>query len=318
MEYIQVIGGLVLLVIAGDMLVGGAVSMAYRLGISKVVIGLTVVAFGTSAPELVVGLDAALAGAPTLALGNVVGSNTANILLVMGLPAIIFPFSCFNIEVRNNYFIMLISSVIFILLCFTAPIGWWQGSLLLILLFGYLFHSYRETRKTRKLAREALEDVEGVPEKPLALWKSIVYLLGGLVGLIYGAHILVEGAVVIAVDFGIPKAVIGLTIVAIGTSLPELMTVIMAAKHNHGDVAFGNVIGSNIFNLFAIMGATAITTPVPVPQDFLTVDLWVMLAASLALLPFAIRDRKLSRSVGVLLTLGYIGYLVYLGQHVGL
>ena len=315
MEYIQVVGGLVLLVIAGDLLVGGAVSLAYRLGISKVVIGLTVVAFGTSAPELVVGVDAALAGAPTLALGNVVGSNTANILLVMGLPALIIPFSCYNLEVRNNYFIMLVSSIIFILLCFTAPLGWWQGSLLLILLFGYLFHSYRETRKTRKLAREALEDVEGVPEKPLAMWKSIVYLVGGLAGLVFGAHILVEGAVTIASDFGVPKAVIGLTIVAIGTSLPELMTVIMAAKHKHGDVAFGNVIGSNIFNLFAIMGATALTAPVPVPKEFLTLDLWVMLGASLIVFPFALRDKMLSRSWGAMLTLGYVGYLFYLGRH---
>ncbi|WP_417317432.1 calcium/sodium antiporter [Emcibacter sp.] len=316
MEYIQVVGGLVLLVIAGDMLVGGAVSLAYRLGISKVVIGLTVVAFGTSAPELVVGVDAALAGAPTLALGNVVGSNTANILLVMGLPAIIFPFSCYNLEVRNNYFIMLLCSVIFILLCFTAPLHWWQGSLLLTLLFGYLFHSYRETRKTRKLAREALEDVEGVPEKPLALWKSVVYLVGGLAGLVFGAHILVEGAVVIAVDFGVPKAVIGLTIIAIGTSLPELMTVIMAAKHKHGDVAFGNVIGSNIFNLFAIMGTTAVVAPVPVPKDFITLDLWVMLAASLVVFPFALRDKVLSRTTGALLAMGYIGYLAYLGRHI--
>ena len=315
MEYIQVVGGLVLLVIAGDMLVGGAVSMAYRLGISKVVIGLTVVAFGTSAPELVVGVDAALSGAPTLALGNVVGSNTANILLVMGLPALIIPFTCYNLEVRNNYFIMLVSSVLFILLCFTAPLRWWHGSLLLLLLFGYLFHSYRETRKTRRLAREALEDVEGVPEKPLALWKSIVYLAGGLTGLVYGAHILVDGAVIIASDFGVPKAVIGLTIVAIGTSLPELMTVIMAAKHRHGDVAFGNVIGSNIFNLFAIMGATALTTPVPVPRDFLTLDLWVMLGASLMVFPFALRNKELTRSWGALLTLGYMGYLLYLSRH---
>ncbi|WP_138380264.1 calcium/sodium antiporter [Luteithermobacter gelatinilyticus] len=314
MEYIQVIGGLFLLVYGGDWLVNGSVCLAQKLGVGKIVIGLTVVAFGTSAPELVVGVDAALSGAPTLALGNVVGSNIANILLVIGVPALFYPFSCYNKEVRHNYLIMLVSTAFFILLALTAPLAFWQGGLLLILLFAYLYHSYRRARKQRGLALHALEDVGGgQPAKEMKTFQATLYILGGIIGLLAGAHILVMGAVTIAQNFGISEAVIGLTIIAVGTSLPELMTSIMAAKHQHGDVAVGNVLGSNLFNLHAIMGATALTAPIPVPAEFFRVDLWVMAAAALILLPYTMKKISLNRLGGSLLSVGYIGYLAYLG-----
>lgn len=320
MEYIQVIAGLILLVTAGDVLIRGAVSTAENFGLSKLVIGLTVIAFGTSAPEMVVGIDAALAGVPTMALGNVVGSNTANILLVIGLPAIIYPFVCDSDEVKRNYYIMLFGTVLFMLLCFTGPLTHFHATFLLIFLFSFLYSSYKNGRIDTSLASDkaeisehAYETLDELPEKPLSTGRATLYIVTGLAGLMFGADILVDGGVVIAQSYGISEAVIGLTIIAIGTSLPELVTSIMAARHGHGDVALGNIIGSNIFNLFAIMGATAFVADVPVPQSFLTVDLWVMALASFALIPFIQWKIRFNRVIGILFTGGYITYIYMLG-----
>lgn len=320
MSYIEVIAGLILLVVAGDILIRGAVSIAENFGVSKLVVGLTVIAFGTSAPELVVGIDAAIAGAPTLALGNVVGSNIANILLVIGLPALIYPFICDSDEVKRNYYIMLGGSAIFILLAFTGPLNYFHATFLLILLGAFLLNSYNIGRISKDqlaqdkiIAEHAYEDLDELADKPLGTPRSLLYVLVGLVGLIYGAHILVDGAVEIAKSFNISEAVIGLTIIAIGTSLPELVTAIMAARHGHGDVAIGNIIGSNIFNLFAIMGTTAAITPVAIPQSFLDVDLWVMALSSAALIPFIAWKIRFNRAIGFAFCAAYIIYLITLG-----
>jgi len=314
--YIEVIAGLVLLVIAGDILIRGAVSIAENFGISKLVIGLTLIAFGTSAPELVVGIDAAIAGVPTLALGNVVGSNIANILLVIGLPAVFFPFVCDSSEIKRNYFIMLGGTFFFILLCFTTPLGQVHSAILLILLSAFLYSSYRSGRldkdqiaQDKKIAEEAYEDFAELTEKPLKSIRASLYVVVGLIGLIYGASILVEGAVVIAQSYDVSEAVIGLTIVAIGTSLPELVTAVVAARHGHGDVAIGNIIGSNIFNLFAIIGATTAVAPIPIPDSFLDVDLWVMALSSAALIPFVVWKIRFSRVIGIIFSSAYIIYL---------
>lgn len=316
MAYIEVIAGLVLLVIAGDILIRGAVSIAENFGISKLVIGLTLIAFGTSAPELVVGIDAAIAGVPTLALGNVVGSNIANILLVIGLPAVFFPFVCDSSEIKRNYFIMLGGTFFFILLCFTTPLGQVHSAILLILLSAFLYSSYRSGRldkdqiaQDKKIAEEAYEDFAELTEKPLKSIRASLYVVVGLIGLIYGASILVEGAVVIAQSYDVSEAVIGLTIVAIGTSLPELVTAVVAARHGHGDVAIGNIIGSNIFNLFAIIGATTAVAPIPIPDSFLDVDLWVMALSSAALIPFVVWKIRFSRVIGIIFSSAYIIYL---------
>lgn len=320
MEYIQVIAGLILLVVAGDILIRGAVSTAENFGLSKLVIGLTVIAFGTSAPELVVGVDAALAGVPTMALGNVVGSNTANILLVIGLPAIFYPFVCDSSEVKRNYYIMLVGTVLFILLCTSGPLTHFHATFLLIFLFSFLYSSYKNGRIDTSLASEkkeisehAYETLDELPEEPLSTGRAAIYIIAGLAGLMFGADILVDGGVVIAQSFGISEAVIGLTIIAIGTSLPELVTAVMAARHGHGDVALGNIIGSNIFNLYAIMGATAFVADIPVPQSFLTVDLWVMALSSFALIPFIQWKIRFNRVIGILFTGGYITYIYMLG-----
>ena len=237
MAYIEVISGLVLLVVAGDILIRGAVSVAENFGLSKLVIGLTVIAFGTSAPEMVVGVDAALKGVPTLALGNVVGSNIANILLVIGLPAIFYPFVSDSSEVRRNYYIMLGGTALFMILCTMGPLTPFHATLLSILLAGFLINSYRQGRLNSdklaqeiKIAEEAYADLDELPEEPLSTPKASIYVIAGLAGLVFGADILVEGAVAIAQSFQVSEAVIGLTIIAFGTSLPELVTSIMAAR----------------------------------------------------------------------------------------
>jgi cation:H+ antiporter len=320
LEYIQVIAGLILLVVAGDVLIRGAVSTAEIFGLSKLVIGLTVIAFGTSAPELVVGVNAALTGVPEMALGNVVGSNTANILLVIGIPAVCYPFICDNGEVKHNYYIMLIGTVLFLLLCASGPLTHFHATFLLIFLFSFLYSSYRNGRIDTSLAADdkeisehAYEALDELPEEPLSTGRAALYVIAGLAGLMFGANILIDGGVVIAQSFGISEAVIGLTIIAIGTSLPELVTAIMAVRYGHGDVALGNIIGSNIFNLYAIMGTTAFVTSVPIPESFLTVDLWVMAIASFALIPFIQWKIRFNRVIGILFTGGYIFYLYTLG-----
>ncbi len=316
MAYIEVIAGLILLVVAGDIMIRGAVSIAENFGMSKLVIGLTVIAFGTSAPELVVGIDAALTGVPSMALGNVVGSNTANILLVIGLPAVFYPFICDSGEVKRNYYIMLGGTALFMILCTMGPFNHFHATLLLILLFAFLTNSYRlgrlgnvATGTDKDFAEHAYADLDELPEEPLKTPKASLYIIAGLAGLMFGADILVDGGVDIAKSFNVSEAVIGLTIIAIGTSLPELVTAIMAARHGHGDVALGNVIGSNIFNLYAIMGATAFVTDVPIPDSFLRVDLWVMALSSAALIPFIQWKIRFNRVIGLIFTCAYIIYI---------
>ncbi|MEZ5756665.1 MAG: calcium/sodium antiporter [Emcibacteraceae bacterium] len=321
MAYLTVIAGLILLVVAGDIMIRGAVSIAENLGLSKLVIGLTVIAFGTSAPELVVGLQAAYEGVPTMALGNAVGSNIANILLVIGLPAVFYPFDCDSSEIRRNYYIMLGGTALFIILCWMGPITYIEGILLFILLGAFLINSYKvgrldesQHKESKKVSEKAYEDLDELPETPLPTVRSGIYLLAGLSGLIYGAKMLVDGGVEIARTYNVSEAIIGLTIIAIGTSLPELVTSIIAARKDHGDVALGNVIGSNIFNLYAIMGGTAFISDIPIPISFLHLDLWVMALSSVILIPFLVWKLRFSRVIGLVFTGGYIIYLQMLGS----
>ena len=300
-EWASVVIGLVLLVFAGDALVKGAVNLALRLGVPALVVSLTVVAFGTSAPELLVGVQAVLDGAPGLALGNIVGSNIANVLLVLGVPALIATLHTGACEVRRDYAFMLAATVLFIGFCLTGTLVWWHGIVLLIVLAAILITTFVSTR-------EADADVEGADDK-MAGWKVGAFLVGGLIGLPLGASLLVDGATAIARVWGVSEAVIGLTLVAIGTSLPELATTVMAAIRRHADVALGNVIGSNLFNLLGIMGVTVLVGPVPVDPGFLKVDLWVMLGATLFLVPFVFMRRDVTRIWGVVLVGLYLAFM---------
>jgi cation:H+ antiporter len=306
MIYVQVAGGLVVLLFGGDLLVRGAVSLTQRLDIPPLVIGLTVVAFGTSAPELVVSIDAVLSGVPAIAIGNVVGSNIANVLLVLGLPAIIYPIVCEPDGMRRDGSLMLAATVVFVAFCWGDTIGRWQGLLLVVLL-------WQATRNNGKARAESFSlEYESLETTPHKLWLAITFVLAGCVGLVIGAGWLIDGAVAVARSLGVSEAVVGLTLVALGTSLPELATSLVAALRHHGEVAIGNVLGSNMFNLLGIMGVAAMVAPepVPVPVKMLHFDIWVMFGVSLMLGFIALRRIGVGRVAGAFLFVAYLAYIV--------
>lgn len=305
--------GLVILLLAGDSLVKGAVNLSLRLGVPALIVSLTIVAFGTSAPELLISVQAILEGAPGLALGNVVGSNTANILLVLGLPAILAVMHTSECDTRKTYVFMIISSLAFILLAFAFGTFNWLTSIILLALLAYVLgDAFRDARNHRAAENDNdLEEPEGAdPDMPT--WRIAIFLTLGLIGLPLGADLLVDNATIIAKQYGVTDTVIGLTLVAIGTSLPELATTVMAALRRQADVALGNVIGSNMFNLLAIIGIVGFVGPIPVDQEFFLFDFWVMLGASILLAPFVFLQWNITRFWGVLLSLAYVGYLVLL------
>ncbi len=308
MDWLYAALGLVILLLAGDALVKGAVNLSLRIGIPALIVSLTIVAFGTSAPELLISITAALEGVPGIALGNVVGSNTANILLVLGIPAMITTMHTSQCETHKSYVMMIGASVLFIALAFVGAFAWVSGLVLLVALAFVLFDAVRDARAHRAACAD-LEDPEGAdPDMPW--WKIGVFLVLGLVGLPLGAELLLDGAVSIARHFGISETVIGLTLVAVGTSLPELATTVMAALRRQADVALGNVIGSNMFNLLAIIGIASLVSPIPVDPAFLRFDLWVMLGASVLLAPFVFLRWDINRPWGVVLTGLYVLYVV--------
>ncbi len=319
MDWVLASLGLVILLLAGDSLVRGAVNLSLRVGIPALIVSLTIVAFGTSAPELLISISAVMEGVPGIAMGNVVGSNTANVLLVLGIPALLATMHSSQCETRKSYLMMLGASVVFIALAFRGVFDWKSGIVLLSLL-GYVLidsflHAQRHRREMAGLALlQAEEDaeVEGLegadPDMPW--WKIIIFLVLGLIGLPLGADLLVDASTNIARMFGISEVVIGLTLVAVGTSLPELATTVMAALRNQADVALGNVIGSNMFNLLAIIGLTTLIGPIPVDPEFLRFDLWVMLLASVLLIPFVFFRQDINRLWGVILTALYAAYIV--------
>ena len=309
MDWLFVMVGLVLLLLAGDALVKGAVNMSLRLGVPALIVSLTIVAFGTSAPELLISVQAILDGVPGIALGNVVGSNTANVLLVLGVPALLATMHTSECETRKTYLQMLAATGLFILLCFQGIITWWSGLILLAALAAMLGYAMVEVKRHRRANNGADDEVEGA-DPDLTWFKIITFLILGLIGLPLGANLLVDGASNIARHYGITETVIGLTLVAVGTSLPELATTVMATLRRQADVALGNVIGSNMFNLLAIIGIASLVGPIPVDQQFLTFDLWVMLGASLLLIPFVFLRQDITHGWGILLSCAYAAYLV--------
>lgn len=310
--------GLVILLLAGDALVRGAVNTSLRLGVSALVISLTIVAFGTSAPELLIGIGAVLDDVPGLALGNVVGSNTANVLLVLGVPALLAGLDTGACDTRKSYIAMVGATLLFIVVAFLGPITWIHAIVLLGALAGMLWDQAREAMAHRAAGEEDdEEDLEGAdPDMPW--WRILVFLVLGIIGLPLGADLLVDNSTIIARQFHVSETVIGLTLVAIGTSLPELATTVMAAYRRQADVALGNVIGSNMFNLLAIIGITSLFGPIPVERGILAFDLWVMLGATLLLIPFVFSDtRNLTKRWGILFVVAYALYLFLVVSHGG-
>jgi cation:H+ antiporter len=314
MDVTLLILGLVLLVGAGDALVRGAVALSLQLGIPAIIISATVVAFGTSAPELLIAVQAALEHAPGIAFGNVVGSNIANVFLVLGIPALLVPIAGCGSDAHRNLYLMLGATALFTGLLMNGTLYWWGGAALLLAALFMVWDSLRIGLAARNGLNDdiagdlaELEDVD----PGMARWKVISLIGVGIVGLPLGAHFLIDGARGIAHDFGVSEAAIGLTVVAIGTSLPELATTVMAALRRHADVAIGNVIGSNIFNITAVIGAAALANPLAVPEEIMTRDLWVMIGASIMLAPIVLMCRRIGRMTGGVFLLLYGIYIYY-------
>jgi len=311
MEFLLVAGGLVLLILAGDFLVKGAVGLSLRLGVPTLIVSVTIVGFGTSAPEMLIAVQAALEGAPGLAIGNVVGSNTANVLLVLGVPALLYTLDTGRTDTRRIYLTMMGVSVAFVALAFLGPLHLWHAAVLLSMLAIMLWDNLRSAMKTRNRSKADLAAVEGIRYN-MPGWRMAVYIIAGMVGLPLGAQLMIEGSLVIAERFQLGNEIIGLTLVAVGTSLPELATTTVAAMRREADVALGNVIGSNMFNLLAIMGVTSLFGPLHVASELLYVDLWVMLATSALLGLFVFTSFRLNRYWGVAFLTLYVVYMVFL------
>lgn len=303
--------GLVLLTVGGEALVRGALAAARRLGVSPLLAGLVIVGFGTSAPELVVSVQAALKGTPEIAMGNVIGSNIANILLILGISALIMPLVTHIRSLRRDGLTMLFATLLFMGLASFGGLARWEGALLVAVLVIYLVWAYRTEREDStgpeaELHKAESEEFEVVP---MSIPVTLLAIVGGLVMLIYGADRFLLGAVGLGQALGVPEAIIGLTLVAVGTSLPELAVSIVAAVRKHADVAVGNIIGSCIFNLLSILGIAALVMPLPLTGRLFAIDQFVMLAATVALLLFLFFGLRLSRFKGALLLAGYVVYI---------
>lgn len=314
MDAVLVLTGLAGLIVGGEMLVRGSVSAAKSFGISPLVIGLTLVGFGTSTPELVTSLQAALSGSSGIAIGNVVGSNIGNILLVLGIAAAIAPLTVEPQAFRRDGTVMLAATGLCLAAVLTGDIGRVAGVALVASLAAYLGATLWSELRMRPTPAAAVyeAEAEAVPGPDYPVGLSVGIALVGLAITILGARFLVAGAVSIAQAAGISETLIGLTIVAIGTSTPELVTSVIAVRKGQGEVALGNIIGSNIFNILGILGVTALVQPMVVPVEILRLDIWVMCAVTLILIAFARTGWRISRREGVVFLLGYAVYLLVL------
>ena len=305
MDYLYIVIGLIGLFFGGEALVKGSVKIAQRLSISPLMIGLTVVGFGTSTPELLVSVQAALRGVPDIAIGNIIGSNIANILLIAGLTCVVWPIRVKAADVKRDLGFMTASAVLLVPLFGLGDIGRVAGLILVAGLTAYLVWTFTISRQ------DAVEVESAKVQSSLGI--SLLWVALGLAALMFGAHFLVEGAVSVARSFGVSEAFIGLTIVAVGTSLPELATSLIAAFRRQSDIAVGNIIGSNIFNVLGILGVTALIAPIPVAGRFLTFDLPVMIAASGVLMGLLLTRSEIGRGVGAIMLFGY-GIYVFAAQ----
>ncbi len=320
---LQIVAGLALLVGGGEVLVRGASNLAAIIGMSPLVVGLTVVSFATSAPEFAVTMRAVLSGSPGLAVGNVVGSNIANILLVLGVAAIITPLTVKSRVVRFDVPVMIGLSLLATALALNGVIARWQGGLLVLCLIGYVWWTVRISRGDPEGEKEKLDpswtagDVRGAPESERSgrnVLGSVMFVVVGVALLVVGANSLVAGATTVATSFGLSDLVIGLTIVAIGTSLPELATGVIAAIRGERDLAVGNAVGSNIFNLGAVLGLAAILSPdgIVIPQGAQNLDFLLMTGVAILLLPVVYTGYAVGRWEGILFVAYYVAYTVYL------
>lgn len=311
-EIVLVVLGLIVLLIAGDLLVRGAVGLAAALKIPALIVSLTIVAFGTSAPELVVSVQAVLAGNDGIALGNIIGSNIANIFLVLGLPALIYPITTHVPGLRRHAVLMLMATAGFVAAAYLAGhIDTKIGGALFAGIIAYV--AYMWIRAAGGDARDPVIDEVGEYQEAAGLnAKTLIFLAAGLVGLPLGAHLLVSNGATLAAGLGVREEVIGLTIIAFGTSLPELATVVAAALHKKSDVAIGGVIGSNIFNILAVGGAAGLAGTADFDSESLRLDIPVMIAAALTITAFVLTRRDIGRLSGLTMIAAYVGFMYLL------
>jgi cation:H+ antiporter len=302
MNLFLLFGGLALLFVSGELLVSGSVKVAYRFKVSKLVVGLTVVSLGTSAPELFVSLIAALKGHPDIAVGNVIGSNIANIGLVIAITVIFFPIIIDKKIIKVDYPVMLLATLIFYLIFAYGTIEWPGGIVLLLILSIYIIIIVRKSR------REIKANDEVIPITTRKFFFAIISILVGGVGLYFGSGWFLEGATGMAKIFGLSDHIIGVTIVAFGTSVPELATSFMAAYRKHGDIAIGNILGSNVFNIFAVIGTTSLFKKITFIES-LSTDIYWMIGFALFLAPAFYIHRKLNWPYGIILLSGYCTYI---------
>lgn len=310
--YLLLALGLVILLFGGKILVDGASAIALKLGMSSGLIGLTIVAFGTSAPELLVSVSAALKGNSDISIGNVIGSNIANIGLVLGFSGVFYPIMIKRTHLRFDYLITILVTLLFFGLSYNGFIQLWEGILLFVLFIIFNLYLFKSVKGgvNEEPGHEAEVEIENV--KGYGWATALGLFIGGIVGLYFGSNLLVENAVLISREYGVSERIIGVTIIAIGTSLPELITSIMAALAKETDMALGNILGSNIMNILSIIGLTAIIQPINVSQEFIQSDFLWMIGFTLILFPLMKTKMQISRFEGVLLLLGYSAYLFFL------
>ena len=311
-SFLMLFFGIFILVYSGNKMVESAASLAKSLGVSGLIIGLTIVAFGTSSPELIVGVRSVTTGVGELASANVIGSNIANVLLALGIPATIVAIPTNTIGVARNASIALLASILLIVMVFiNNPLLFWQSLILCMCIIIYLLWMYRlssagsEDPVLYELINEAGDSHSESSKASLT-----IVLLIGIVGLLLGGHIIVRNAVLIATAFNVSETVIGLTIVAIGTSLPEIATVIIASYRGQPQVALGGVIGSNIFNLLAVLGISGLTGPIDVSASIVSFDIWILLLTAITLVFLVLRRKPIGRKTGIFFLLGYAVYLL--------
>lgn len=310
LAYFFLIVGFLLLIFSGDFLVKGAVSIALKFQLSTLVIGMTIVSFGTSAPELLVSIEAALGGHPDISIGSVVGSNISNIALILGITALVFPIAVSKATLRVDWPMMMLSTLLFAGLVLDGELSSLEGVLFLAFLIGFiwwLIYSNRKSNSTPSISDGVNED-----DKKIPLWKGIGLVAIGALGLVFGADLMLKGAVDIAREYNVSERIIGLTIVAFGTSLPELITSCVAAFRKEADISIGNLIGSNIFNILAILGITSIIHPISVSDSIINSDNYILLGITFLVFPLMYFGKKISRLKGLVLLLVYLTYLFYL------
>ena len=299
-----IIAGFVLLFLGGELLLRGSIALAKRFQLSNLLIGAVVIGFGTSTPELSASISAALKGAPDIALGNVIGSNTANVFLIAGMAGLLCPLKIPYANVHRDVVMMVVSSVMLVVMMWFETLDMITGVIFLLTLAGYIIWSFQSSDDDC--------DNEAISAKTYSTGTAFVLLAVGIATLTGGAALMVDGVIGVARRFGISEAIIGLTVVAVGSSLPELATAIISSIQKQSEMVLGNIIGSSIFNVLAILGVTALIQPIPVSPQMMAFDVWVMIAATLLLTLLIVMGIKIGRRIGSLMVIGYLSYVIWL------